>query len=51
MNAVTKWISGWKRNGWMAASKKLVAIGNLRCESIPCSMAARLNSGTSPHTG
>ncbi|MEW1655075.1 ribonuclease H [Streptomyces sp. NPDC093707] len=25
MNAVTKWIAGWKRNGWMTASKKPVA--------------------------
>lgn len=25
MNAVTKWIAGWKRNGWQTASKKPVA--------------------------
>ncbi|NBE51966.1 ribonuclease HI [Streptomyces sp. YC537] len=25
MNAVTKWIAGWKRNGWLTASKKPVA--------------------------
>ncbi|MEV0279223.1 ribonuclease H [Streptomyces sp. NPDC050610] len=25
MNAVTKWLPGWKRNGWMTASKKPVA--------------------------
>ncbi|THC52043.1 ribonuclease HI [Streptomyces sp. A1499] len=25
MNAVTKWIASWKRNGWLTASKKPVA--------------------------
>ncbi len=25
MNAVTKWIAGWKRNGWLTSSKKPVA--------------------------
>ncbi|RII14251.1 Ribonuclease HI [Streptomyces sp. YIM 130001] len=25
MNAVTKWLAGWKRNGWLTASKKPVA--------------------------
>jgi ribonuclease HI len=40
MNAVTKWIAGWKRNGWMTSAKKPVANRDL-VVSIDALLAGR----------